>query len=78
MKAASTDDRFQDDKQGALFSQKRALSSRPSSREDGARGAHLPGRMGPGGPIFPVKWGRGAPIKGGPQNFMTPAKAVRC
>ena len=26
------------------------LSSRPSSREDGAGGPHIPGKMGPGGP----------------------------
>ena len=73
MKAASTDDCFQDDKKGGPILTEGALSSRPSYREDGAGGAHLPGRMGPGGPIFPVRWGRGGPIEGGSQNFMTPA-----
>ena len=68
MKAASTDDRFQDDKKGDPILTEGALSY----REDGAGGAHLPGRMGPGGPIFPVRWGQGGPIEGGPQNFMTP------
>ena len=45
-----TDDRFQDDKKGGPILTERALSSRPSYRKDGAGGAHLPGKMGPGGP----------------------------
>ena len=50
MKAASTDDRFQDDKKGGgPILTEGALSFRPSYREDGAEGAYLPGRMGPGG-----------------------------
>ena len=60
MKAASTDDRFQDNKEGGPILTEGALSSRhltgrmgpggPSSREDRAGGAHLPSKMGPGGP----------------------------
>ena len=72
MKAASTDDRFQDYKKGPgpILTEGAYLPSHltgrmgpggPSSREDGAGGAHLPGKMG-----------RGGPIEGGPQNFMTP------
>ena len=64
MKAASTDDRFQDDKKGGPIFTEGALSSWSSSQEDGARGPHLPGKMGPG-----------AQSKEGPQNFMTPGIA---
>ena len=49
MKAASTDDRFQDDKKGGPILTEGGLSSQPSYRKDGARGGHLPRRMGPGG-----------------------------
>ena len=66
MKAASTDDRFQDDKEGGPILTEGALSSR-----------YLTGRMGPGGAHLPSKMGPGGPIEGGPQNFMTPGQPLR-
>ena len=49
MKAASTDDRFQDDKEGGPILTEGALSSRYLTGRMGPGGAHLPGKMGPGG-----------------------------
>ena len=70
MKAASTDDHFQDDKKGGpILTEGPYLPGHLTERM--GPGGHLPGRMGPGGPIFPVRWGWGGLIEGGPQNFMT-------
>ena len=79
MKAASTDDRFQDDKKGG-----------PILTEGGIFPAILPGGWGPGGPIHApgrLEDGAGGPpssrsmgpggggrSKGGPQNFMSLVK----
>ena len=67
MKAASTDDRFQDDKKGGPILTEGALSSRPSYREDGAGGGPSSQEDVAGGPHLPGKMG-----PGGSQNFMTP------
>ena len=63
MKAASTDDRFQDDKKGGPILTEGGLSSQPSYRKDGAGGASSQ-EDGAGGPHLPSKMGpdrRGAP-----------------
>ena len=64
MKAASIDDRFQDDKKGDPILTEGAYHPGHLTGRMGP-GAELPGRMGPGGPVFPIRWGRGDPIEGG-------------
>ena len=74
MKAASTDDRFQDDKKGGPILTEGALSSRPSYWEDGAGGAHLPGKIGLGGAHLSGKMGPGGLDRRGAPKFYDTGK----